>query len=162
VLEYATSPDATSRELIELWKKNMDAVKIKMVFKVAKWPEQLKASRAGKLMMWGLAWSAGDPDGETFLALGHGPSKGQSNHARFQLAEFDKLFEQQKLMPNGPERQAVMQKAALLMVAYMPYKFNSHRVATDLTHPWVQGYRRHGFMRDFWKYVDIDTSKLPK
>jgi ABC-type transport system substrate-binding protein len=112
--------------------------------------------------MWGLAWSAANPDGETFLALGHGPSKGQSNHARFQLAEFDKLFEQQKLMPNGPERQAVMQKAALLMVAYMPYKFNSHRVATDLTHPWVQGYRRHGVMRDFWKYVDIDTSKLPK
>ena len=39
----------------------------------------------------------------------------------------------------------------------MPYKVTGHRIATDLMHPWVLGYRRHPFMRDFWRYVDIDT-----
>jgi hypothetical protein len=48
------------------------------------------------------------------------------------------------------------------MVAYMPYKTNSHRVHTDLTQPWVVGYRRHPVMRDFWRFVDIDSEKLPK
>ena len=61
-------------------------------------------------------------------------------------------------MPDGPEREAVMQEAKLLGVAYMPYKVTGHRVATDLMHPWVQGYRRHPFLRDWWRYVDVDAA----
>ena len=44
------------------------------------------------------------------------------------------------------------------MVAYAPYKLSTHRIATDLMHPWVVGYRRNPFVREFWKYVDIDTA----
>jgi ABC-type transport system substrate-binding protein len=163
VLEYATSPDAVSRELTELWKKNMTAVNIKIVFKTAKWPENLKASRNGKLMMWGLSWAGVDPDGETFLQLANGPAKGGANHSRFDLPEFNRLFNIQKALPDGPERAAAMQSAAKLMVAYMPYKINTHRVHTDLTQPWVVGYRRHmSGSRGSWKNIDIDVSKLPK
>jgi ABC-type transport system substrate-binding protein len=163
VLEYATSPDTTSRELNEVWKKNMNAINIKIEFKIAKWPEHLKASRNGKLMMWGLAWAGTDPDGETFLQLANGPAKGGANHSRFDLPEFNRLFKVQKSLPDGPERAAAMQEAAKLMVAYMPYKINTHRVHTDLTQPWVVGYRRHmSGSRGSWKNIDIDTSKLPK
>ena len=162
VLEYATSPDQTSRQLNEQWKKNMDAIGIKMVFKTAKWPENLKRSRAGKLMMWGVGWSAGQPDGDTFLALGYGPNKGQANHARFNLPAFNTLYEQQRQLPDGPERQALMNEATKLMVAYMPYKVHVHRIFTDLAHPWVVGYHRNIFVREFYKYVDIDTTRLPK
>ncbi len=162
LLEYATSPDATSRELNELWKKNMDAVQLKMKFNVAKWPEQLKASRNGKLMMWGLGWSAGNSDGETFLQMANGPAKGGANHSRFDLPEFNRLFAVQQSLPDGPERLAVMQEAVKLMVAYMPYKTNTHPIITDLTQPWVDGYRRHPTSRGTWKFVDINLSKLPK
>lgn len=161
VLEYATSPDAASRELNEIWKKNMDAVGIKIEFKVAKWPEQLKASRAGKLMMWGLGFSASSPDGAGALSLAYGPGKGEGNLARFENAEFDRLYQKQQLMPDGPERLAIMQQMVKIMVAYMPYKFSTHRIRTDLMHPWLIGYRRHPVSRGFWRYVDIDTSKLP-
>jgi len=158
VLEYATSPDQQSRQLTELWKKNMDAIGIRIEFKVAKWPENLKASRAGKLMMWGVGWSAGAPDGDTFLALGYGPNKGQANHARFDLPAFNRLYEQQRLLPDGPERAAAMAEAKKLMIAYMPYKIHVHRISTDLAHPWVRGYHRNIFVREFWKYVDIDVA----
>jgi hypothetical protein len=62
-------------------------------------------------------------------------------------------------MPDGPEREALIHDAKLLGVAYMPYKAHSHRIVTDLMHAQVQGYRRHPFARDFWRYVDVDTSK---
>lgn len=162
VLQYATSPDASSRELNELWKKNMDAIKIRMEFKVAKWPEHLKASRNGKLMMWGLAWSATDPDGETFLQLGNGPAKGGANHSRFDLPAFNDLFQKQRALPDGPERFAIMKEAEKLMVAYMPYKTNTHRINTDLMQPWLLGYRRHPTSRGTWKFVDIDLDKIKK
>ncbi len=157
-LEYATSPDQTSRQLSELWKKNMDALGLRIEFQVAKWPEQLKASRAGKLMMWGVGWSAGQPDADTFLALGYGPNKGQANHARFDLAAFNELYERQRMLPDGPERQALIDQAKKIMIAYMPYKVHVHRITTDLWHPWVLGFDRNLFVRDFWKYLDIDTT----
>jgi ABC-type transport system substrate-binding protein len=156
VLDYATSPDAQSRQLNEQWKRNMNELGIQITFKTAKWPENLKASRAGKLMMWGVGWSSGAPDGDTFLALGYGPNKGGANHARFNLPAFNALYEKQRVMPDGPERLAVMKEAQNLMVVYMPYKVHAHRVFTDLAHPWVVGYHRNVFMREFFKYVDID------
>jgi ABC-type transport system substrate-binding protein len=162
VLEYATQPDQQSRQLVELWEKGMKAINLKIVFKPAKWPENLKASRAGKLMMWGVAWAATAPDGDTFLALGYGPNKGQANHSRFDLPAFNELYIKQNKMPDGPERQAVMEQASKLMVAYVPYKISGHRIATDLLHPWVQGYRRNPFVREFYKYLDVDAEAQRK
>ena len=158
VLEYSSQPDQLSKQLQELWRKAMGAVNVKIEFKIAKWPEQLKASRAGKLMIWGVAWSAANPDGSYFLDLMYGPNKGQANHARFDLPAFNELYKRQVVMADSPEREALMREAALLGVAYMPYKVNSHRIVTDLTHAQLQGYRRHPFMRDFWRYVDIDPA----
>jgi ABC-type transport system substrate-binding protein len=107
-------------------------------------------------MMWGVGWSASVPDAEAFLVLGYGPNKGQANHARFDLAGFNALFEQQRVLPDGPERAALIDQAKRLMIAYMPYKVHVHRIWTDLAHPWVKGYHRNIFVRDFWKYVDVD------
>jgi ABC-type transport system substrate-binding protein len=140
----------------------MTALGIRIEFKIAKWPEQLKASRAGKLMMWGVGWSAGSPDADTFLSLGYGPNKGQANHARFDLPAFNTLYEKQRSMADGPERKAVMFEANKLMVAYMPYKVHVHRIFTDLAHPWVVGYHRNIFVREFYKYTDIDTAALQR
>ncbi|MEP7099761.1 MAG: bicyclomycin resistance protein, partial [Burkholderiales bacterium] len=143
---------------ITQWKKNMDAIGIRMVFKTAQWPENLKASRTGKLMMWGVGWTAG-PDGEGFLLLGYGPAKGQANHARFDLPEYNRLFDAQRALPDGPERRQIMTRMKELAVAYMPYKAHVHRIWTDLAQPWVVGYHRNVFLRDFWRYVDIDNAE---
>ena len=162
VLEYATQPDAASRERNEIWKKSMNAAQIRIDFKTAKWPENLKAARVGKLMMWGLGYSASTPDGAGALGLAYGPGKGEGNLARFENAEFDKLYRQQQVLPDGPERLAMMQQLVKIMVAYMPYKFATHRLRTDMMQPWLLGYRRHPIARDFWKYVDIDTTQRPR
>jgi hypothetical protein len=34
---------------------------------------------------------------------------------------------------------------------------HQHSVYIDLVHPWVRGYWRHPFMRDAWRYVDVDA-----
>ena len=162
LLDYATQPDGQSRQLIEQWKRNMDALGIRIEFKPAKWPENLKSSRAGKLMMWGVGWTAGAPDAQDFLELGYGPNKGQANHARFDLPAFNKAYEAQRVLPDGLERLALINEAKKLMIAYMPYKVHAHRMFTDLTHPWVLGYHRNVFVTNFWKYVDIDSAELAR
>jgi ABC-type transport system substrate-binding protein len=158
VLEYAAQPDQQSRQQQELWQKAMNQLGVRMVFRIAKWPEQLKQSRAGKLMMWGVAWSGTSPDGAYFLDLMYGPNKGQANHARFDLPAFNALYERIVNLPDGAEREALMREAKALTVVYMPYKVTTHRIATDLMHHHVQGYLRHPFMREWWRYIDMETS----
>lgn len=162
VLEYETLGTADYRELDEVLKKNLDAVGIRIVFRIGKWPEQLKAARAGKLMMWGLGLSASSPDSGPVLERGYSKAWGQGNLARFSNPQFDELYQKQSQMPDGPERDKVIQDAVRILVAYMPYKVRTHRIGTDLMQPWLVGYKRHPNAREFWRYVDVDTAKLPK
>ena len=43
----------------------------------------------------------------------------------------------------------------------MPMKFKVHRVLTDLTQPWIIGYRRPLYGNQFWQYIDVDTARMP-
>ena len=158
VLEKATQPEARYRVLDELWKKNLDAVGIRTVFKPAKWPENLKAARAGKLQLWGVGSSAAGLDGQGALARLYGPESGGGNLARFKLKEFDAIYDRMTVIPNGPERSALFLKAKEYEVAYMPYKVHAHRIITDMTHPWLIGYRRPPLWTDFWQFIDIDDN----
>ena len=157
-LEYATGADQQARQLSELWHASMRAIGVRMAFRIAKWPEQLKRARAGALMMWGVGFTASEPDADYFLALAYGPNKGQANLARFELPDYDRIYQAQRSLPDGPERLAAIEQAIRLLTAYMPYKAHTHRIATDLWHPRVVGYRRHPFMLDLWRHIDIDPS----
>lgn len=158
-VEYASAPGAAQKPLDENWKKNMDEIGINMVFKKAKWPDLLKESKAGKLQMWGLGWSAPIPDAYAFFVMLYGPNGGQANHSRFNLAEFDRLYEQAKRLPDSPERNALYREMNRLFLVYAPWRLGVHRIITDLSQPWAIGYRRHPVMRQFWKYIDIDMPK---
>ena len=159
-IEYAAAPGGEAQPLVELWKKNMDHMGIRMTFRREKWPDLLKASHAGKLQMWGLGWSAAIPDADAFFVTLYGPNSGQANHSRFRLPAFDRLYEQAKRLPDGPERNAIYREMNRLFAVYMPWRLGVHRYYNDIAQPWLLGYRRHPVMRGFWKYVDIDTAKL--
>ena len=158
-IEYASAPTAQQKPLDENWKKNMDALGINMTFRKAKWPDLLKESKAGKLQMWGLGWTAPFPDADSFFVMLYGPNGGQANHSRFSLPEFDRLYEQAKRLPDGPERNAIYREMNRLFLVYAPWRLGTHRVLTDLSHPWAIGYYRHPVMRQFWKFVDIDPAR---
>ena len=155
VLELTTEPNQLARALQGLWLKSMNAVGVKIDFRVGAWPENIKASRAGRLMMWTTGWSAAIPDGNYFMDLLYGPNAGQANASRFDLPAFNAIHERQRTMPDGPERDALIAQGMKLSLAYMPYKASGHDIQTWLMQPRVKGYMPHPFIRDFWRYVDI-------
>jgi ABC-type transport system substrate-binding protein len=159
VIQYATTPDATSRQFDEIWQKNMTALGIRLDFRNAQWPEHLKAARAGQLMMWSLGYSSTTPDVQEGLQILYGPAAGGQNLARFRHQRFDEIYETVQAMPDGPQRLALLREAFMIVTAYAPQKYVVHRIVTDLMHPWVVGYRRPLYGRQFWHYVDIDNAK---
>ncbi|MFY9510895.1 MAG: ABC transporter substrate-binding protein [Rubrivivax sp.] len=155
LLRLAFTPNQRSRKQSELWAKRMRAIGLRMQFEVAPFAELIKRSLAGKLMMWGFSWGAGNPDGDFYLGLAYGPNADQSNDARFRLPAFDRLYEAQRVLPDGPERLALMQRATRLMLAYVPYIAHGHPYANDLMHAHVQGHRRHPFASDWWRTASV-------
>ncbi len=156
LLSIATESSQLDRAYNELWKRQLDALSVRVEFNVNQWPENAKNARAGKLMIWLLGWTAGSPDPDTFLALGLSRNIGGSNYARFKHAEYDRLYDRQRQLPDGPERAAVIFEMKRIFVTFMPYKIHGHRFNNDMTHPWLVGYRRHPFAHDFFKHIDVD------
>jgi len=161
VIEYATEPDAADRQFDELWQKNMTAIGIRLRFKSAQWPEQLKAAQAGSLMVWQLGGTNASPDFQDSLQNLYGPAAGGQNLSRFKDPQFDALYRRLQSLPDGPERLALMRDALKIITAYMPQKYNVHRIVTWLMQPWLLGLRAPLYGNLFWQYVDIDDSKRP-
>ncbi len=158
-VEQGSATTARDREISELWKKNMDAIGIRMTFVNQPWPELLKQAKQGKLQMWRLGWFSSISDGESFLGLVYGKRIGQNNYSRFNLPEYNKLFEEAKRMPDSPARTALYRKMSDLIVAYAPWHMQMNRINNTLTNPWVIGYKQHAFNEHNWRYLDIDLAR---
>jgi len=158
VVQANSSPTALDQQYDELWKRSMDDIGVRITFRKAKWPDLLKESNAGKLMVWRLGGSAAAPDADTWLQTLYSPNAGQKgNRSRFRNAEYDRIYEKARVLPDGPERTKLYEELAKICVAYAPYKVHVHRIATDIWYPWVEGYRRLPIIGNhFWKYLDVD------
>jgi ABC-type transport system substrate-binding protein len=158
-LLWATQPDQLSRQMDELRRKDTAAVGLRLQMLPAKWPENMKAVRAGKLMIWSVGLSSSAPDGQPTLDGGASSNIGGQNYARFSHPRLDEIHRQTQSMPDSPARLALFAEAARIMTAYMPYKYHVHRIITDLAQPWLVGYRRPPFSLDWWTFVDIDAEQ---
>lgn len=157
-LELLSQADQTSRQLDELYKKNLDALGIRLELKVGQWSENLKATRAGRFMLWRVGSTASSPDGQPALERAFGASVGKSNLARFRLPAFDAVYRRLTELPDNPERARLFREANKLLLAYAPYRAHVHRIITDLTHRQVHGYRRPSFWLGWWQFVDVEPA----
>ena len=164
VLKSNSTPTERDKQVDELWKRSMDDIGIRIDFRKAKWPDLLKESNAGKLMMWALANSASTPDAGSSLSTFYGPNAGfKGNRARFKNKDYDEAYEAAERLPHGTERTALYQKMAKIVVSYAPLKLNTHRIFTDMWYPYVIGFRRPLVQtQSWWKYVDIDIDAQKK
>ena len=162
MLVRRTLSDPSERQLDELWQKNMAAIGVQVRFEFAKWPENLKASQAGKLMIWRVGSSATQLDGQNAFQRLYGPSTGGANLSRFRLPAFDAIYNRMSGLPNGPERDALFLQAKRLSAAYAPYKQHVHRIYTDMTQPTLVGYLRPLFWNRWWHMVDIVPGPKPR
>ncbi|MFA6314652.1 MAG: ABC transporter substrate-binding protein [Sterolibacterium sp.] len=158
VLKFNSTPNARDKQIDELFTRSMNEIGLKLAVRKAKWPDLLKESNAGKLMMWQLGSSAASPDANDWLTSLYGPNAGfKGNRARFKLEAYDRAYEKAQRLPDSPERTALYQEMAKLMVAYAPWKINTHRIHTDMWYPYVIGFRRPLVQtQSWWRFVDID------
>ncbi|MET0344809.1 MAG: ABC transporter substrate-binding protein [Casimicrobiaceae bacterium] len=162
VLERWSSPNSQARTGDELWKKNMDAIGLRMAFKKDRVPELRKMARLGKIPMRADGWNADYPDAENFMQLLYGPNAGQENNANFDLPEFNKLYEQAKALPDSPERTKLFDRMTELAIAYAPWRLTYHLLEDSVRHGWIRTYVPHPIRSQSWQYIDVDLAQRPR
>ena len=158
VLKMGTFASALERQYNELWQRNMTAVGIKIEFVTQKWPDLLKMARQGQLQMWQLGNRSTSTEGYGFLGLLYGGNAGLANLSRFKHADYDRLYEASKLLPDGPERSKLMRQMSEIVASYAPWKINAFRYENVMVYPWVEGYKLNVFNLHPWQYLDIGAS----
>ncbi|MDE2357866.1 MAG: hypothetical protein KGL70_00615 [Betaproteobacteria bacterium] len=157
-LRMASSTGSEERQYDELWKKSLDALGLRVEFIKQKWPDLLKAARLGQLQMWYLGNINTTPDGFGFYGLLYGKYAGFSNLSRFHLATYDRLYEQGRAMPDGPERLKVERRMSEIVQAYAPWILTAFRYENVLLQPWLRGYKYNPTYSMPFPYLDIAAS----
>jgi ABC-type transport system substrate-binding protein len=156
-IERWSTPNSASREGDALWKKNMDAIGIRIVVKKDRVPELRKMARLGKIPMRSDGWNADYPDAENFMQLLYGPS-GPENNARFDLPQFNALYEKARTLPDSPARTKLFDEMTRLAIAYAPWRMTYHVLEDSLHHPWIGAYAPHPIRSQWWQYIDVDPA----
>ncbi|MEO8484780.1 MAG: ABC transporter substrate-binding protein [Betaproteobacteria bacterium] len=156
VLDRWSVPTSAQREADELWRKNLDAIGIRLSIRKDKLPELRKMARNGRIPFASDGWNADYPDAENFMQLLYGPNAGQENQSRFKLAEYDRLYDEARKLPDGPARTALFGRMQALIVAYAPMRLTQHIVEDHAWHRRVLHYRAHPIRQFSFRYYDVD------
>ncbi len=113
-----------------------------------------------QLFYWG--WNADYPDPENFLFLLYGAqskvkSQGE-NAANYENAEYDRLFERMKSMPDSPERQAIIERMLAILQHDSPWVWGFYEKAYTLQHGWLYNRKPGKIARNTLKYQRVDVA----
>ena len=117
--------------------------------------------RKGKHQVFWNGWLADYPDAENFLFLFYGPnaksvSDGE-NTANYQNPEYDKLFAQLKMLDDGPEKQAVIDKMVTILQQDAPWSLGFYPWSSTAVQSWVHNSKPAVLIRDHGRYLKLDT-----
>jgi ABC-type transport system substrate-binding protein len=119
--------------------------------------------RKGKHQVFWSGWLADYPDAENFLFLFYGPNAKSvadgENTANYQNPAFDKLFQQLKLLDDGPAKQAVIDEMVNILRRDAPWSFGFYPYASSAVHQWVHNSKPAILIRDHGRYLRLDTAQ---
>jgi ABC-type transport system substrate-binding protein len=158
VVRRGTLPESWYREADTLFRKNMDAIGIRMEVEQHTFAELVNMARAGKLPMFNLGYRSLEPSGFEILQTLWSRSPYDIRPSRFQRPDYDAAYETFLRTPDGPERVAQVRRMSDIAQAWMPLMLHTFGVGNVLHYPWVEGYWPSAFGFS-WKYVDIDLAR---
>lgn len=111
-----------------------------------------------QIYFWG--WNADYPDPENFFFLLYGPNGkvkyGGENASNYHNLHFDELFPVMRTMPNGSQRQAVIDQMQQILWHDSPWLWGFHPKSFALAQQWVSNLKVNELANNSLKYYRID------
>jgi peptide/nickel transport system substrate-binding protein len=158
-----TARSVDQKSMLDWMRRQFEKINIQLVIRDTDYNRFQDKIRKGNFQIYEWGWHADYPDPENFLFLLHGPQskvKNQGENAsNYESAEFDRLFEQMKNMPNSPERQAIIDKAVAVLRHDAPWLWGFHPKDYTLRHAWLGNVKPNKISYNTLKYQRIDAAQ---
>ena len=157
-------PDDKSR--FDWYRKQLAKIDVQLEIRDTDYNRFQDKIRKGSEQMFIWGWNADYPDPENFLFL---LTTAQSrvkfngeNSANYSNPEYDRLFDQMKVMDNGPERQAIIDRMYEILRHDSPWVWGYHPKEYSLNHAWLYNVKPNQMARNKMKYYRIDVALREK
>lgn len=158
-LELGRADDAELRQSAELFAHFMSRIGIQINLSYNNGPAFFDKLERRQAPMFFLSWIGDYPDAENFLQLFYGPNSSPGpNRSNYRNPEFDALYERIRVMPDTPERTALYQAMARIVIADCPWIFAYQHLNVGLRHAWFGNYAMHAFPYGNEKYYRINRA----
>jgi len=154
---------AVSNTSMRWMSRTLGRLGVQVEFRPADWNRTREKYLTGNTQIYSHGWLADYPDPENFLFLMYGPESplvcncDGANNSNYENPEFDRKFEQMRVLDPGPERAALVaelvemwRRDAVWMQAFHPLEYY-------LNNEWVYNTKRHGISKGTLKYIRLDT-----
>jgi oligopeptide transport system substrate-binding protein len=156
VLTMTTFTGAVWTEMQTLWKRNMDAIGVRMEFRSVPPQDLFKEAMQGKFQL-SVHGRSTSPMGLLFVTL-YSKEPPDTNASRFHYDAYDRALEQYMRAPTNTERLAAARTMNDIIDSFVPQFPMVLEFENAFVHPWVNGYR-HSPFATYYKYLDIDPRK---
>ena len=156
----ATGVGAKSR--LDWYTKQFEKIGVQLVVRATDYNRFQDKIRKGAVQLYFLGWNADYPDPENFLFLLHGAQGKVKHHgenaSNYENAEFDRLFDDMKHMPNGPERQAIIDRMVEILRKDAPWVWSFFPVQYTLRHSWLHNSKPNPLANNSLKYQRLEPA----
>jgi ABC-type transport system substrate-binding protein len=157
-----TSRGPGDKAVMDWWRKQFARISVQFEPRQTDWNRFQEKLRKGSTQLFIVGWSADYPDPENFMFLLHGPqsrAKNQGeNAANYANPEFDALFERMRNMPNGPERQQIIDRMNEIFRRDAPWIGGFHPKNFALFHSWLGNAKVNEISDNKLKYLKVDAA----
>lgn len=148
---------AISRELQTQWKKDMDAIGVRMEFRMTPFQDAIKELENGKFQLFQGGYG-GLPSGYAQLIQLSSKEPPSVNVSRFSLPEYDRALDDYLRTPSPAAQVAAARKMSEIAQTYVPLSPVIFRLENDYVQPWVLGFNPQKF-QTYWKFMDLDLER---
>jgi ABC-type transport system substrate-binding protein len=148
---------------MDWYRRQFEKLSLQLEIRATDWNRFQEKTRTGATQLFRLGWNADYPDPENFLFLLYGPqsrvkTQGE-NAANYVNQEYDALFEKMKDLPNGAERQRVIDRMVDIVRRDAPWIWGTHPQDYSLVHAWIGNDKPNNMARNRLKYLKVDAAK---
>ncbi len=158
---YASGPDVKAQ--FNWYRKQFAKLGIQLVVRTTDYNRFQDKVRKGDAQIFGWGWNADYPDPENFFFLLYGPhgkvlhqGENASNYAN---EAFDREYLRMRSLPNGPERQAVIDRMLKIVREDAPWMWGIHPQGYSLHHQWYRNGKANMMARNTLKYRRLDPQQ---
>lgn len=157
-IHYWGASNASGAEHADMLARQVARIGVKLELHLLEFTALQEAIAKRRAQMFTYAWAPDYPDAENFLCLFYGPNATPGvNWSNYSRPEYDRLYEQARVLPDSPERTALYERMRDMVLDDAVFAGSLMRRRYYLVQPRLTNFRPSVMFHNWVKYLSLNA-----